>query len=74
MKYVWNEIRFSQRKCFGLNRAQQEGQISKDDLAAEFISFLLREAGEEEFSAREWKMGDRSHWDRWHPEFKNCQL
>ena len=49
-------------------QAERDGLIRPADLAAKFILFLLQQAGDEEFSKQEWKLGDQSHWDRWHPE------
>jgi len=51
--------------------AEKEGQIRAPEISARFIEFLLLETGDEEFSKQEWKLGDQSHWNRWHPEFKN---
>jgi len=49
-------------------QAEQDGLIREADLAAKFLLFLLQQAGDEEFSRQEWKLGDQTHWDRWHPE------
>ena len=51
--------------------AKKEGQIKPAELAAQFILFLLQETDTLEFSRQEWKLNDRAHWERWHPDVKN---
>ena len=53
--------------------AEKEGQIRPADISAEFISFLLQETGDEEFSKQEWKLNDQTHWKRWHPDLKKTE-
>merc|ERR1711892_642627 len=43
-------------------QAEQDGLIREADLAAKFLLFLLQQAGDEEFSRQEWKLGDQTHW------------
>jgi len=46
-------------------QAELDGLIRPAEIAAQFILFLLQQAGEQEFSKQEWKLNDQSHWDRW---------
>jgi len=50
------------------DQAERNGLIRPAELAAKFILFLLTRTENDEFSQKEWKLTDESHWTRWHPD------
>ena len=49
------------------DRLKEEGGMLSPDFVAKFLSFLLEDTGDEEYSAKEWHIKDETHWSRWKP-------
>ena len=49
------------------DQAKESGEMLDADFVAHFLSFVLMETDDKEFSEKEWSISDQSHWARWKP-------